>query len=138
MCIKALDSESWPSVEGEILESKLERSKSDGATKYRANVNYIYEIAEKEFTGKKIGFSALATKSYTQKLIERYPVGENVEVYYNPENHSDSVLLPGLNFVLILGPTIGIIIISLSAILMIFKDKMICLSEKILEKVKHN
>ena len=31
----------------------------------------------------------------TQTLVNRYPQGQEIEVYYNPEKHSISILEPG-------------------------------------------
>ena len=43
-CYQVNMTESWPRVEGVILESYLDKSTSDGSSRYKAKIHYSYEI----------------------------------------------------------------------------------------------
>lgn len=135
-CFKASSTSSWPFVEGKILDSYIQESKSDGKTKYRAKIKYSYMVDGQGFTGNRVSYGTISIKSYVNEIVETYPVGRIVEVYYNPNDYSESVLSPGVNFIVILSPIVGMAFIILSSVLLMFRDQMMGVSEKILGKFR--
>ena len=98
----ANESVSWPTVQGEMIGSRVDREvtrDSDGSasTSYRANVTYRYVVEEVEYTGKKVFFGKKDTafRWSAQKIVKRYPWGKKVRVYYDPEQPEAAVLEPG-------------------------------------------
>lgn len=95
---KAELSKSWPTVQGQVLTSTIvqhESTDSDGAssTSYEPLVEYRYSVIGSPLIGKKIAFGANQfTYNTAQKIISRYPPGAAVQVHYNPEKPSQSVL----------------------------------------------
>lgn len=80
----------WPSTTGTIINSDIHLSRdSDGSTQEDARIVYSYNVGGKAFNSSRIGFITVGTAS---QLVRRYPVGQQVEVYYDPANPSSSVL----------------------------------------------
>lgn len=97
-------SKSWPSVDGVVIESRVETKKSndrkDGPT-YKAVVVYKYEVGGEEFSSDRIWFGGeVSTSKRTQMrdIVKGYPEGQPTEVHYDPENPAEAVLQPGVFF----------------------------------------
>ena len=103
-------SERWATVEGEITYSEVyvERDEN-GKEIYYADVEYIYDYRGDEFTGTKVTFddSGEGMERDIKNLIDQFPVGETVTVYYDRENPRHAILIPGIQpssyFALIFG-----------------------------------
>lgn len=94
-------SESWPKTTATIVESKVEKSRSDGKTMYSAQVEYKYEVDGQEYTNDTIWFGgnySTSSRSGPQKTVAKYPVKKTVDAFYNPEEPSTAVLEPGAFF----------------------------------------
>lgn len=94
---QAKSSESWPTVQGTVIESELDRRRKDGSTTYKAIVVYEYEISGEEYEGDRIWFGQYSSsnRSEMQKLVREFPEGKKVTVFYSPDDSSASVLKPG-------------------------------------------
>ncbi len=97
---KAEASQSWPSTVGRITAAEVKQSVSrDDDDRehyaYYPSVEYEYQVAGQTYTGKRIAFGGtVATSNPNQAAaqLDRYPVGGEVTVYYNPEKPSEAVL----------------------------------------------
>jgi hypothetical protein len=93
-------SQGWPSTQGQIVDTHIDRSMhtdSDGDTdySYTPRLEYTYEFGGVHYHGKNIYFglaSGYNNQSQAQEIIDRYPVGSEIPVYYDPANPEDSVL----------------------------------------------
>ncbi len=91
---------SWPRAEGEITKSKITMKESnsgmDQANKtYKAEITYKYTAGKKSYRNNRIcvgGQLQLSLRGKAEDYCERYPVGQTVTVYYDPDNPSDSCL----------------------------------------------
>jgi hypothetical protein len=98
----ATSSKNWPQTQGEILSSKLNIMQFTGEPKksFNPHVKYKYTVKGREYEstriyfGNKIGSSFKKRKS--RKVIEKYPIGKPVNVFYNPMKESTSVLETGV------------------------------------------
>ncbi|MFX1511456.1 MAG: DUF3592 domain-containing protein [Promethearchaeota archaeon] len=91
----------WPSVEGEIVASKLGvRFDDEGVWIYKPNIIYSYLVGGREYHGERIIImqAFYPSKSWAQKQVDKYPLGLRVNVYYNPDAPKKAVLEPGMNF----------------------------------------
>lgn len=104
--LNALQSKDWLSVEGKIVESGIRTetsSSSDSSrrsnTTYHANIIYEYLANGESFTGKRVSYGEYGRENETHAagISKRYPQGEMVVVYYDPQKPSESVLEPGLH-----------------------------------------
>lgn len=91
---QARASGTWPSVDGEVVTSRVERHTNDEGTHHSADIEYRYRVDGKEFKSNVIvigghGYSA-------HGVVSRYPQGQSVNVAYNPSKPHQAVLEPGV------------------------------------------
>ena len=93
-------SQSWPFIlESEVISSHVKRSTSQaqkGAVEYVPKIKYKYRVDGQDYEGDQLsfGFANRASKD-ADKIVARYPEGESVKVFYNPDRPDMSVLEPG-------------------------------------------
>lgn len=70
---------------------------SSGTASFRPVILYQFEVNGQTFTGDKYYQQALGTKNRRaiQKVLDRYPQGSAVEIYYNVKRPSDSFINKG-------------------------------------------
>lgn len=91
-------SESWPSVPGKVIESELERRRNDGKTTYSAVIVYQYTVDGQQLECDDVWFGQYSTsdRSEINRIVRQYPVGQQVDVYYSPNDPATAVLQPGV------------------------------------------
>ena len=97
----AHQSRNWQTTSGVITESTIVISKdSEGDSMYKPRIRYEYEINGKHkhshnvyFGGRNISSSS---QYFSQKMINRYPRGKQVKVYYHPRSPQQAVLEAGV------------------------------------------
>jgi hypothetical protein len=116
----AKESLSWPRAEGRVLESNIERVRKTSSRSrrkrrrgknrigtnrqsritYKANVFYEYSVKSNKYSSDKISFGdySSSNQSHAQNIVNRYPRGKDVKVYYNPEDPQLAVLEPGVSW----------------------------------------
>ncbi len=90
----------WPSTEGLITHSNLEtRQRKVGTsrkTQHTVEIDYEYVVDGDLYRNDTAQFNQNDLSTIEkQRLIARYPVGRQVEVFYNPSDPDESVLVPG-------------------------------------------
>lgn len=124
----------WPSVKGEVLESKVvafERETPEGIERtFTPLVKYRYTVGERSFTSADLNFLPDSTATYrvgakAEAVVARYPAGSPVSVFYNPSTPGQAVLeIPrpaAHNAILFYGITnlvVGAAIIALGIVLL--------------------
>lgn len=84
--------QTWSSTMGTVLASYLERRHSnDGSTNYPV-VQYSYQVGGQSYQGAKIAPGMEVGGTGAGKVVNRYPEGAQVMVFYDPNNPSDAVL----------------------------------------------
>lgn len=124
--LKAQKSRSWPTASGTVQDSGMESHQSrdddgDIKTTYGATIQYKYTVDGQEFVGDRRTFSNVRTSSVrnTEKILERYPLGSSVDVFYDPDDPSSSVLESGVGaatYILLLVP-IGFLVFGIAGAL---------------------
>ncbi len=123
---KGYKSRNWPIAEGTVLDSSMEAHQSrdedgDIRTTYGVTIQFKYLVDGQEFQGNRRTFSNVRTSSArrTEKILERYPPGGSVSVYYDPDDHSSSVLEPGVGSVtyVLLIVVIGFLVFGIAGVL---------------------
>ncbi|MEO0996154.1 MAG: DUF3592 domain-containing protein [Pseudomonadota bacterium] len=84
---------SWPAVTGLITHSSLEAQRR---ARFRLAINYEYIVDDDRFQNDMVRFNqgGLSTAEM-ERLVSAYPVGRQVEVFYNPAKPAQSVLIRG-------------------------------------------
>jgi len=86
---KSYKSTDWPFVRGKINRAW----RSDHPT--LPNIRYTYKVGARTYQGNTVAYRDLVGASETKRVLNRYPTGKKVNVYYNPQNHRESALEPG-------------------------------------------
>lgn len=97
-------SNSWPQVEGIVLDHKVVPVDREGAgARLGLRLVYQYEVEGTQYTGSKIDVAGTLVVLYgelAQELQQRaendFPRGDPIEVYYDPSNPADAVLVTGI------------------------------------------
>jgi len=98
---KAQQSLSWPTTDGAISHSAVlqqmgQTSSSTNAANYKADVTYRYKVQGRDYSSERITLADFSSSGgRAQGIVDRYPDGAPVTVYYNPVDPSDAVLERG-------------------------------------------
>jgi len=112
--------QSWPSVDGVIERSFVDKSISDGRTRYRAKIRYIYSVDDISYIGDRVKFGANLNKSSAESIVKKYGIDRKVKVYFDPINPSDAVLEPGVSLIVLGYPAFGVLFVLISLFLLRF------------------
>ena len=83
----------WPSTMGTVKMSTIEqRSSSEGGYTDYPVVQYSYQVGGQAYQSYKLAPGPEVGGTGARKVVDRYPAGAQVMVFYNPENPSDAVL----------------------------------------------
>jgi len=104
--LQAVASKRWPFVLGELESSDLREAVyrgrevgggADEASAWLVDFKYSYTVADKKYRGKRVTYSDSVNKTMRalRKLQDRYRGKSQIQVYYNPKNPQQSVLVPG-------------------------------------------
>jgi hypothetical protein len=96
---RGIASQGWPTIEGNIILSKVEDKmfKEYEGDYYMDTVAYIrYQYSVNGIPYSSSAVDSTNTPFYSVPTGRRYPVGKDVVVHYNPTNPSEAVLEPGL------------------------------------------
>ncbi len=89
----------WPSVSGTVTKSDIVTRIKDGKTTYIPEVIYTYSVNNTTYTSAKI---IVGNPHYDSNIgpvrqtIQKYPVGETVQAYYDPEIPASATLIRGI------------------------------------------
>jgi hypothetical protein len=103
-------SESWPTTEGQVISSEVDHSSdAEGGDSYQPQISYRYEVDDQTYEADRIRFGQNSYSSSRQAEAEanRYPVGRQVEVFYEPGRPENAVLEPGASMGSYLGLGLG-------------------------------
>ncbi len=90
---QSLQTQSWETTTGMITRSELRRTGRGGMGR-KAELEYSYYVNGQLIENERIRFGGIdILPSHT---LEKYPRGMEVDVYFDPENPSESVLEPNL------------------------------------------
>jgi NADH:ubiquinone oxidoreductase subunit 3 (subunit A) len=97
---KANQSKQWSTTNGEIISSELDAQTStdeegNQSTTYIAQVFFRYQVGGLEYESGRINFNyGMRTSNIRkqQSIVEQYPQGSTVTVFYDPDNPEESVL----------------------------------------------
>jgi len=120
---EAYSSQFWPTTAGEIITSRVDthRDVDDNRT-YHSKVKYGYalnqlEIAGEYFTSERVGidpFPPSDSRAIAEARLVRYPKGEIVDVYYNPNRPQRSMLEPSFSLSKLIYPGAGLLVLAVA------------------------
>ena len=143
----AIETSSWPIVEGKVLSTKavtfpikliIEYEYSVGGQIYQCNatnfadyspLHYVMDCISSlpsigsDSTSDDIGKSREQKIAEVQGSVKNYPPGTIVNVYYNPENPKAALLNPGYSGFAVISITLGVISIIFATIFIFVNTK---------------
>ena len=143
----AQSSSSWPTTEGEVLTSVVEKKRTSSNRKknkptrisvgpvgvsagkpsegysYEAVVSYSYSVAGDDYVGKRIAFGAITKggPGRAEAICERYPVGSQVKVYYDPDDAESATLEVGVQGQVFFIPGLGAFFLLAGAAILVIR-----------------
>lgn len=96
-------SKRWPMVEATIIRSALQEKTDSDGTSYRAELGYRYAVLGPVYLADlhTEGLAFPATEKDARQMVERFPVGSQVQVAVNPVNPAHAILDTGVPHALI-------------------------------------
>ena len=113
-------SNGWPTVNGEVTASSIRTETTDDGTVYIADIEYRFVANDQWWEGDVVNFGENGSYSRrdTVGILEKYPVGLEVTVSYDPEMPETSVLEPGVTsdsyLFLIIGLTLLLLVVLIN------------------------
>jgi hypothetical protein len=100
------ESGSWPTAQGTIRSSSVsKRTTRDSNHRTRTTcypkVGFQYQVDGRNYTSSRIAFGTGDTggsAKWARKIVNKYPVGKTVMVYYNPQDPQYGVLESGITW----------------------------------------
>jgi len=120
---EAYSSQFWPTTKGEIITSSVNTYKDAyGNRTYRSKIKYSYAVNQLEnvgeyFTSERVGIDPLPpsdSRAVAEASLVRYPKGEIVDVYYNPNRPQRSMLEPGFSLSKLIYPGAGLLVLAVA------------------------
>ena len=115
-------SKTWLWASGEITSAEMEKRVSRGRSRtvtYHAAIVYDYSVDDTKYSGSKVAFGEYGTSNpnHARQILNRYPIGKQVQVYYNPSKPEDSVLERRLSPAVYIGLLAGAAVFALGLLL---------------------
>lgn len=87
----------YPVVTGLITRSEVSVHHGDDSTTYGVDVEYKFEVAGEGYVSDRYRYGQMSSSDDSaQKIVDSLPVGKRVDVYYNPADPTDCVLVVGV------------------------------------------
>lgn len=93
--MKVVDARSWVPVPCTVVESRVDESRSDDGTTYKAIVMAAYNVDGVDHRSATYDFSgSVYSSGYEGKavIVSRYPVGSQTTCYVNPDDTAEAVI----------------------------------------------
>ncbi len=97
--------QNWPTTTGQITSSCVEAAHKETIENttfiegpYTPDISYTYVVDGKKYISNRVDFKADSGRPQIDAdvLVQDYPLGEKVDVYYQPGDPANSVLRPGV------------------------------------------
>jgi hypothetical protein len=91
---QARASRAWPTVQGVVQQSRIDHRDTQYGELYRLVLNYRYEVNDDGYEGDmaEFGPSWVKARELVEALANKYRVGEEVTVHYDPNDPKTAVL----------------------------------------------
>ncbi len=110
---RAIASENWPSVEGEVAYTSMHRDVEHGRSRRvsKARITYMYEVDGESYDNNRAAFGSKSARESSPLYALRR--GDTTTVYYAPNKPGLSVLAPGRTTRVYIMPGIGLVMVVL-------------------------
>ncbi len=95
--LRADASKKWPTASGTVTASALEKL-PDKRWRYRAALQYSYRVRGKDYQSNRVFWGGNeGWRRHMTSVVETYPAGCKVRVFYDPKDHAEAVIDPVQN-----------------------------------------
>ena len=128
-------SKNWPVAQGTIQAAKImrdvDRDGSRRIVRHYITVSYDYEVDGQQYSGDRysLGDGSTASKRFKERgeaIAEKakYPTGNEIDVYYKPDEPSFAILKPGINVGTVVPLVLGLLFLptGIGCGLLVFKS----------------
>ena len=92
--LRADASKKWPRAPGTVIASALEKSPQH-RRRYIAALQYRYRVGGKDYEATRVFWGGNeGREKHMASVVETYPAGSSVRVFYDPKNPAEAVLDP--------------------------------------------
>jgi Protein of unknown function (DUF3592) len=98
---RAVDSEDWPEVSGEIEETGVVTDSGGQSVTFAPEVRYHYRVGDSQYVSDRIAFGgrvSMTFRSWAEGIVARYRNSKTVKVRVCPTDPDLSVLEPGVHW----------------------------------------
>ena len=122
-------SKNWPLATGLIKHSEVVYQKNDDSESgtYKAVVLYEYTVSGNKFSNDLVAYgeNGSCDISHQNSIVNRYREGEEVNVYYSPQDPQESVLEPGIIGQTWILPGAGFFFVCFGALMLYYVPRII-------------
>lgn len=114
--VDVFDARRWQRTKGVVVVSDLQRSKDSEGVTYRAEIAYRYTVKGEEHVASRARFGDRISLGWARpalRLLQKYPVGREVTVHYDPEKPGAAVLEPEMSGFVLGGISLGLTFVML-------------------------
>ncbi len=98
------ETRAYTRTRGRVVRAEVEElphASEEGGTKYRPVVRYAFEARGRTYESDRVSIGAPAAPDASdprdaRRLVERFPAGAEVDVWFDPRDPRRSVLVPGV------------------------------------------
>ena len=108
--LRGLNSEEWPRIKAEVLESRLSAEPGESSRLYAPLVRYRYRVGPADYESDRVAFGGPFQASWrgpAQKVVDRYHAGQRVMIAVSPTDPRVAVLEPGAPWYAYVTPAVG-------------------------------
>jgi len=112
------DSVSWPVVDGTVITAKAESvTEVKVGSGWQVRVNYVYAVGDTTFSGNRLRFSRRlgdSTQVQAEDAMSAYEPGSLIDIHYDPDRPSRSVIEPGPDRQAWFGLVVGVVLVAIA------------------------
>ncbi len=95
---RTLQCKNWPQTEGIIQSAEMTHHSGKRHDIYGVKISYTYKVASIEYSGERVAIGELeSTEEHARSILNRYPIGKQVAVFYSTANPASAVLETGIH-----------------------------------------
>ena len=129
--VRARASVRWPTADGKVVSSSVESDHSSGGngggTTYQAEILYEFSVDGTIYNGNRVAYGDYGSSnpSHARNIVNQYPVGKELTVYYMPSEPEESLLEPGMQTQAWFLPGFGLVFLCTGSGMLVFLPKLV-------------
>ena len=114
--VEGSKSKRWPTTIGTILKSEVKETRLEESVEYSTDIEYRYVVGGGTYLANRISWVLEGVtepqKGEILQILKKYPLGQNVRVYYDPKAPNIATLNTAISFRAHLPWIIGVLLIA--------------------------